>query len=159
MDIFDEDLLKFWEVLNKHNVLYIMVGGFAVNMQGFSRATDDSDLWLKDTLQNRQNFRKSISELGYGDYPSIETMQFVPGWTQFYIARGLVLDIMTSMKGLENLSFDECYELSKKSYLNDIIVPFLHINHLIANKRAVNRPKDQIDVIELERIKNFLENS
>ena len=159
MDIFDEDLLKFWEALNKHNVLYIMVGGFAVNMQGFSRATDDSDLWLKDTVENRQNFRKALSELGYGDYASIETMQFVPGLTQFYETRGLVLGIMTSMKGLEKLSFEECYDLAKKADLNGLIVPFLHINHLIANKKAVNRPKDQIDVIELERIRKFLENS
>ena len=157
MDVFDKDLLKFWQVLNANQVFYIMVGGFAVNIQGFSRATDDSDLWLKDTPENRRNFRKAFAKLGYGDYPSIETMQFVPGWTQFYIARGLVLDIMTSMKGLENLSFDECYEMAKKADLDGIVVPFLHINHLIANKKAVNRPKDQIDVIELTRIKNFLE--
>ena len=159
MDIFDEDLLKFWEALNKHNVLYIMVGGFAVNMQGFSRATDDSDLWLKDTVENRQNFRKALSELGYGDYASIETMQFVPGLTQFYETRGLVLGIMTSMKGLEKLSFEECYDFAKKADLNGLLVRSLHIDHLIANKKAVNRPKNQIDVIELERIRKFLENS
>jgi hypothetical protein len=31
----------------------------------------------------------------------------------------------------------------------------LSINHLIANKKAVNRSKDQIDVIELEKIKKI----
>jgi hypothetical protein len=36
-------------------------------------------------------------------------------------------------------------------------VPFLHINQLIANKKAVNRPKDQIDVPELEKIKKLRE--
>lgn len=157
MDIFDEELLKFWEILNKHHVSYIMVGGFAVNMQGFSRATEDSDLWLEDEKNNRKNLRKAFEELGYGDYPSLETMPFVPGWTQFYIASGLVLDIMTSMKGLEDLSFQECLSLAKVADLNGIKVPFLHINHLIANKKAVARPKDQIDVIELERIKKILE--
>ena len=30
-------------------------------------------------------------------------------------------------------------------------------NHLIANKRIVNRPKDQIDVIELEKIRKIRE--
>ncbi len=34
MDIFDEDLLTFWEALNKNNVRYIMIDGFAVNTQG-----------------------------------------------------------------------------------------------------------------------------
>jgi hypothetical protein len=38
-------------------------------------------------------------------------------------------------------------------------VPFLHINHLIANKVAVNRPKDQLDVMYLEKIKKMLEDT
>ena len=53
----DEGLLNFWRTLNRNNVIYIMVGGFAVNMNGFIRATKDSDLWLKDTLANRSNFQ------------------------------------------------------------------------------------------------------
>jgi hypothetical protein len=34
-----------------------------------------------------------------------------------------------------------------------VLVPFLHINQLLANKKAGSRPKDQIDIIELEKIK------
>ncbi|TYP98506.1 hypothetical protein BC792_101163 [Sphingobacterium allocomposti] len=36
--------------------------------------------------------------------------------------------------------------------IEGVRVPFLHINQLIANKKAVNRPKDQIDVQALEEI-------
>lgn len=155
MDVMDEELLKFWSILNKHDVKYIMVGGFAVNMQGFSRATSDADLWLQDHAENRKNLRKAFEELGYGDYPSLETLAFIPGWTQFYIAGGLVLDIMTEMKGLENQSFDECLQKARVADFNGIKVPFLHINDLIANKKAVFRPKDQIDLLELEKIKKI----
>lgn len=157
MDILDEELIKFWNLLNRNNVSYIMVGGFAVNMQGFSRATEDSDLWLMDELGNRKNLRKAFRELGYGDFPSIETMPFLPGWTQFYIAKGLVLDIITSMRGLEQVTFEECLGRAKIADFNGIEVPFLNIDDLIANKKAVARPKDQIDVIELEKIKKIQE--
>ena len=157
MDIMDEGLLEFWRILNKNKVVYIMVGGFAVNMNGYIRATKDSDLWLKDTLPNRKNFRISYAELGYGDFPSFETMDFVPGWTQFYIANGIILDIMTSMKGLENKSFDECLQQARVADLNGVHVPFLHINDLLATKKAVGRPKDQLDVLELEKIKAYLD--
>ena len=44
MDIMDEDLLKFWQVLNSNEVLYIMVGGLSVNFNGHNRVTDDLDL-------------------------------------------------------------------------------------------------------------------
>ena len=157
MDIMDEGLLEFWRTLNKHKVQYIMVGGFAVNMNGYIRATKDSDLWLDDTPGNRKNFRNAYAELGYGDFPSFETMDFIPGWTQFYISGGIVLDIMTSMKGLEDKSFDECLSHARVADLNGVRVPFLHINDLIINKKAVGRPKDQLDILELEKIKKYLE--
>lgn len=156
MDVLDEELIAFWQKLNENNVKYIMVGGLATRFHGFSRATDDIDLWLEDSLENRINLRKAFRELQYGDYSSIETMQFVPGWTTFYAA-GVELDIMTSMKGLEGLSFEECYSISPVADLNGVPVRFLHINHLIENKKVVNRPKDQIDVIYLEKIKELLE--
>jgi hypothetical protein len=154
MDIQDEDLLAFWRILNKNNVRYIMVGGFATSFHGYNRSTDDVDLWLEDNIENRQNLRKAFVELEYGDFEPLESMQFIPGWTNFYVGNGLEVDIMTEMKGVD-LSFGECYELASKANLDGIIVPFLHINHLIDNKKAVNRPKDQIDVENLEKIREI----
>ena len=157
MDILDDELLKFWRSLNAHNVRYIMVGGFATRFHGFNRNTDDLDIWLDDNLQNRRNLRESFTELGYGDFPSLETMEFIPGWTSFYVGSMIELDIMTTMKGLEDYTFAECLDIASIAELEGIAVPFLHINQLITNKKAVNRPKDQIDVNELEKIKKFRE--
>ena len=156
MDVYDEALLDFFKELNKNNVRYIMIGGLATRFHGYNRNTGDLDMWLEDTLQNRKNLRAAFSKLGYGDFEMIETMQFIPGFTSFYAA-GIELDIITEMKGLEKFSFNECYEISLVADLNDIKVHFLHINHLIENKKAVNRPKDQVDVIYLEKIKHILE--
>ena len=157
MDMLDDELLRFWKTLNNNNVRYIMVGGFATRFHGFNRTTDDLDMWLEDTIENRKNFRKSFQELGYGDFSSLETMQFVPGWANFYIGSGIELDIMTSMKGLESIAFNECLNMASIADLEGVKVPFLHINHLIENKKMVNRPKDQIDVIELEKIRRIRE--
>jgi hypothetical protein len=159
MDVLDEELLQFWKALNTNHVRYIMVGGFATRFHGFDRTTDDLDMWLDDTVENRKNLRKSFKDLGYGDFSSLEMMQFVPGWTNFYIGSGIELDIMTEMKGLEGFSFKECLLKASFADLNGIKVPFLHINHLIDNKKAVNRPKDQLDVIQLEKIQQLRKKS
>jgi len=111
MDIFNEQLIDFWQKLNDNKVQYIMAGGFATVFHGFSRTTEDVDLWLKDTPENRKKLRKAFVELEQGDFESIETMDFIPGWTTFY-GDGIEIDIMTEMKGLENLSFDECLKLA-----------------------------------------------
>lgn len=133
-----------------------MVGGLATRFHGYNRATDDLDIWIEDSLQNRQNLRKAFVALQYGDFAVLETIQFVPGRTPFYAA-GVELDIMTEMKGIEDLSFQACLEMASVSDLMGVMVPFLHINHLIANKKSVNRPKDQLDVAELEKIKEIRE--
>src|SRR5438067_2066117 len=98
MDILDEGLLKFWQSLNDNNVQYIMVGGFAVNMHGYTRVTNDIDVWIKDNVTNRRNLGKALEQFGYGAV-SWDEIQFVPGWTNFFIGPGVILDIMTSMKG------------------------------------------------------------
>ena len=59
MDMLNEQSLEFWKALNNHHVFFLMVGGFAVRFNGYNRATDDVDLWLKDSLENRKNFRKT----------------------------------------------------------------------------------------------------
>jgi len=156
MDVYNEDVLAFWRALNTHDVKYIMVGGFATNLHGFQRTTEDMDILLDDTLENRKNFRNAFEEYSGCDYCMIETLQFVPGWSPFKLNNGFVLDILLiPMKGLEGFSFDDCYSIASVAEIYNIKVPFLHINQLIANKKAVNRPKDQVDVIELERIKKL----
>lgn len=157
MDVLDEELIRFWRVLNDNDVRYIMVGGFATRFHGFNRNTDDLDLWLEDTLENRRKFRRAFVVLGYGDFAPFETMQFVPGFTDILIGGGITLDIMTDMKGLEQFSFEECLLMASIADLDGVPVPFLHINHLIANKRVVNRPKDRVDVQELEKIRQIRE--
>jgi hypothetical protein len=154
MDIYDESLLDFWKSLNHNKVLYIMVGGFAVNMHGFTRSTNDIDLWLKDTIPNRRNFGKAMNQFGYEGL-TWEEIQFVPGWPDFFIGSGIRLDIMIDMKGLTEVNYEEAYNAADIGQIEGLNVPFLNINHLIVNKKAVNRPKDQIDVIELEKIKKL----
>jgi len=159
VDTFDEDILDFWRSLQEFDVKYIMVGGYATNLHGYQRFTGDMDIWLKDTLENRQQLRKVFIKCDIGDYPMIDYMQFVPGWTDFHLNNGLSLDILIDMKGLEGYTFDECLQMASVADIEDISVPFLHINQLIENKRVVNRPKDQIDVLALEQIKQLREDN
>jgi len=42
--------------------------------------------------------------------------------------------------------------MASEADIENVNIPFLHINQLIENKKIVNRPKDQIDVQALEQI-------
>jgi hypothetical protein len=155
VDIFDEHILTFWKALQEYEVQYILVGGYAVNFHGYQRFTGDMDLWLKDTSANRVALRKAFAKCDMGDFPMIETMQFVPGWTDFHLNNNFRIDILIGMKGLEGYTFDECLQMASIADIEDVSIPFLHINQLIENKKVVNRPKDQIDVVALEQIRKL----
>lgn len=158
MDIFDEEILLFWKALQNENVKYIMIGGYATNMHGYQRFTGDMDIWIEDSPENRERLRKAFNTYGLGNFPMLATLEFIPGWTDFHLNNGLRLDVMVGVKGLEQYSFDECQKMAALGEIDGVMVRFLHINHLIASKKAANRPKDQIDVIYLEKIKELQEN-
>jgi hypothetical protein len=153
MDVLDNEILSFWNLLEKEGVRYILIGGFATNFHGYNRVTADMDLWIEDSPGNRRRLRKAIKSHGSGDYEMIETMQMVAGWTELHLKNNFRLDLMTSVKGLENVPFDECYELAVVAEIEKIPVRFLHYNHLVQSKRASNRLKDQLDLEELARIR------
>jgi hypothetical protein len=45
--------------------------------------------------------------------------------------------------------------MTSNAEIDNVNVPFLHINRLIENKKIVNRPKDHIDVAALEQIRKL----
>jgi len=155
MDVFDEELLRFWKLANQFHLQYIMIGGVATNLHGYQRATEDIDMWIEDTQDNRENLRLAFKEYGLGDLKALKTLQFIAGWTYFHLDNGVRLDVMTDVKGLEH-PFDYYLKAASIAVIYDTAVPFLHINHLIHSKEAANRPKDRIDVAELYKIKNIL---
>ena len=156
MDVFDNELLRFWKLANSFQLKYIVIGGVATNFHGYQRTTADIDIWIEDSATNRERLRAVFREYGWGDFESFKTMQFVAGWTYFQLNNGIRLDVMTDVKGLEHQPFDYYFDAASIATIYDIDVPFLHLNHLIHAKEATNRPKDKIDVLELNKIKDIL---
>src|SRR6185436_2298241 len=59
----EDDLVKICAALNAEGALYIVVGGVAVNQQGFLRATEDIDLLLEDSKQNQAKVLRALEVL------------------------------------------------------------------------------------------------
>jgi hypothetical protein len=148
-----QEILNIWKVFNEKNVRYLTIGGLAVNIYGYTRNTGDIDILIEDTLENKKNLRLAFASIGIGDFPQIETMQFVAGFTDFTISYDLRLDVMTSVKGLENENFENLFQNATIVILQEVPVYFLDYDNLIKTKKACNRLKDQLDIEELEKLK------
>jgi predicted nucleotidyltransferase len=150
----DNQIIEIWKHFSANNVKYLTIGGFAVNIYGYGRNTGDIDIFIEDSIENRKNLGLALKQLGIGDFKNINTMQFIPGWTDISLNFNLRLDIMTSVKGLENMNFDELLKNAYVVEISDIPVYFIDYKNLIVSKKAANRPKDRLDIEELEKINN-----
>lgn len=147
------DFLNFLRNLNEFQVRYILVGGFATNLHGFLRTTADCDIWIEDSAINRKNLRNALEKTEGGSFDYIERMDFVLGSTSIKLSSGLDLDIMTYLKGFPSDTFNHCFQKASTAEIYGLTIRFLHINHLIEAKKEAGRPKDLIDIIELEKIR------
>lgn len=150
----NSQIIEIWKYFSINNVKYLTIGGFAVNIYGYGRNTGDIDIFIEDSIENRKNLGTALKQLGLGEFKNINTMQFIPGWTDISLNFNLRLDIMTSVKGLENNTFDQLLEKAYIAEINDILVYFIDYDNLIIAKKATNRPKDILDIEELEKINN-----
>ena len=150
----NEQIIAIWNSFFENKVKYITIGGFAVNIYGYNRSTGDIDIYLEDTIENRVNLRKALKSINLGDFETIETMQFIPGWTDFSLSYGLRLDVMTTVKGLEDKSFSSLLEDATIVMIGETPVYFIDYDNLIIAKIASNRPKDILDIEELRKANN-----
>jgi hypothetical protein len=54
------DFKEFFESLNKNDVRYLVVGGYAVAFHGHPRYTKDIDVWIEATPENAARLIQSL---------------------------------------------------------------------------------------------------
>lgn len=140
------------KAFNDHDVKFLVFGGFAVNFYGYNRYTADLDLWVDPVEQNLQNLNKAIQELGFE--PSETLNNFFQGKTILLRLKDNHHKIDILQKINLKKSFSECAEDAVYSETAFGYVHFIGYQDLIDEKILSRRPKDLIDVQELNRIRN-----
>ena len=59
---------------------------------------------------------------------------------------------MTSVLGLEKIPFNELLLKASVVDIDNVLIYFIDYDSLILSKKAANRPKDLLDIEELEKI-------
>ncbi len=66
--MWSRDFREFAELLNRHEVRYLVVGGYALAIHGSPRYTGDLDIWIDPTSE-----RKTRAQGQSGDPPSSQS--------------------------------------------------------------------------------------
>ncbi len=66
--MFSQDFKEFIELLNKNQIEYLVVGGYAVGIHGYPRYTGDIDIWIKISEEIADKMVSILEEFGFGPY-------------------------------------------------------------------------------------------
>src|SRR6266498_2679995 len=61
----DADFLDFVRLCKKHEVKYLVIGGFAVSIHGYPRYTKDLDICIELSDENAEKMVKVIQDFGF----------------------------------------------------------------------------------------------
>jgi len=154
IDAWDKDLKKFVQLANESGVKMLMVGGGAVNFHGYQRHSADVDWWIDLSPENLERLLEVFQKM---DYEIDEIPDSVKKGEQNislkFSPAGLYVELITRFS--VNKSFDEAYEGAEITQINNEPVirwRVLSYDDLITSKIKSNRPKDLLDIQELQRI-------
>jgi len=146
----DTDFEDFVALLNKHEVDYMIVGGYALAFHGKPRHTGDLDIWIDVHDVNAMKMVDVVDEFGMASL-GMEKADFLQkgGITQIGYPP-LRIDILNEIDGVD----------FKDAYLNKLIIDvdglpvnYIGLDDLIINKQKSGRHQDLSDVNELNKLK------
>lgn len=144
--ILGPDFSAFVECCERHEVRYLIVGGYAVGVHGHVRYTKDLDIWIERTTENVGRLIDALDEFGFGSVGLDEADFLEPGNVIQLGYPPSRLDLLTQPDGID---FDECWETRLRVDLGGVVANVIGLDGLIANKRASGRPRDLADIDDL----------
>ena len=146
-----KDLLR---ALNAHRVEYLVVGGHAAIAYGNARFTGDIDIWIRASQENSIAVFTALAEFG-APLAGLRPEDFNSSPTD-YFQFGVIPDRIDILQGIEAVEFEDAWLKRVEMAIEDgLIAPYLSMEHLLRNKKAVGRPKDLADIHDLERLQKL----
>ena len=141
-----EDLKALIESLNRQHVDYLLIGGYALFVHGYHRATTDIDVLVPATLESGAKVKEALMVLPDQAAKDLEPEWFAEG-DNIRVADAFVVDVMLNACGE---TFDTLEQYAITVDLEGIPVRTVSLEGLLRTKQTV-RDKDAADRQILER--------
>lgn len=145
--VLNKDFREFIQLLNDHDVLYLVVGDYAVAFHGYPRYTKDIDLWILLDKSNAEKMLQVLKDFGFESL-NLEVDDFLN--PEQVIQLGYPpnrIDILTDLKGID---FGTCYSTKVQVTVEDTVINFINLENLKKNKKATGRYQDLADLENLK---------
>jgi hypothetical protein len=140
------DFKEFLRFLNSNGVEYLLVGGYAVALHGFIRATNDLDVWVRTSPENAARVVRALNEFGFRPADLTPALFWKPDSLVRLGVPPIRIGILTTISGVD---FDTCYAERETTQIEDLTIPAISLPRLRQNKAASARAKDLADLENL----------
>jgi len=123
------------------------LGGFAFGVHGQYRATKDLDLWIEPTHENATKVIAALRAFGAPLENLSEADLVQPDLIWQMGVEPCRVELLTR---IEAVNFAEAWESRVRARFGPIEAGYLGKDLFIRNKRAVGRPRDLLDIREIE---------
>lgn len=131
--VLDRDWSEFIGCCAGREVRFLIVGGYAVAAHGHPRYTKDLDVWLWIDVANARRLVLALAGFGFGSLGPTGSDFAEPGVVVQLGHPPKRIDLMTSIDGV---TFDECRPDRVEIDIAGMAVPFIDVEHLLANRRG-----------------------
>jgi hypothetical protein len=147
-NILNDDFKDFLIALNKADVKYMLVGGYAVIFHGYNRTTGDLDIWVEAMPENYSKLLHAFRVFGMSPFEMTEERFCNPSNQDVFTfgSPPVCIEILTQVSGL---NFETCYPQALKSVWDSVPLSVIDIRSLKINKRASGRFKDLDDLEQI----------
>jgi hypothetical protein len=135
--------------LVRSGVDYAVVGGVAVSLNGFIRATDDLDILVHEAAGNIRRLLDCLAAWGEGWARELTVEDFAPQEGSIRVIEDFELDVFVRMRGQ---SLDEFRSRLRHLETSGVRIPYLAAEDLILLKQDSWREKDKLDVAVLRKL-------
>ena len=138
-----KDFREFVELLNEHEVEFIIVGGYALAFHGVPRFTGDIDVFVKADHENAKRIMKALAAFGFSSLDlTIDDFQDQNKVIQLGLPP-VRIDIISSISGV---TWEDADATKEPGLFGDVSVSYIGRKQFIINKRATGRKKDLADL-------------
>jgi phage replication-related protein YjqB (UPF0714/DUF867 family) len=143
-----DDFKEFLKLLDSNGVEYLLIGGYAVNVHGYVRTTNDLDLWVNVNPENAARIDRALRQFGFAAAGLTSDLFLTPNNVVRMGLPPIRIEILTSISGVE---FESCYAEKEMIRIEEMAVPVISLARLRENKAASGRAKDLADLENLPR--------
>ncbi len=143
-----KDFREFIGLLDKNKVEYLVVGGYAVAYHGYPRYTGDLDIWFNPVKGNVEKILIALDEFGFGSL-QIRQEDLIKSGNIIQLGYPPVrIDLINEIDGVD---FPSGYSRREISSTENLIINYICLQDLIANKKASGRHRDLDDLENLQK--------